>query len=141
MTRLNIKAENGGKFYDYTITKEDWLKVTGSAFDAELQAQREAKKETVKAGGCVSGFLHAYGVTTAHDEKSTAAGNPSAFPETDGEFGADEWLVAWNHSSGRASTLESRQAAYDKKIASMKADGLTEAMIAKYAGKRPEAKS
>lgn len=78
--KLNIKAENGGKFYDYTITKEEWLKLAGLAFDAELQGQKDAKTETKKAGGCVSGFLHAYGVTTDKDEKSKAAGNDSAFP-------------------------------------------------------------
>lgn len=78
--KLSIKATNGDKNYDYTITREEWLKLTGLAFDAEVQGQKEAKTETKKAGGCVSGFLHAYGVTTEKDTKSMEAGNDSAFP-------------------------------------------------------------
>lgn len=147
--KLSIKAENGGKFYDYTIDKSEWLKLADLAFEAELTSQREAKRETKKAGGCVSGFLHAYGVTTDHDVKSIEAGNPSAFPETDGDFEADYWLVAWNHSTGRGSSIEGRQAAWDKKFASIKADfmdlGASEEKATEkalqHAGKRPEAKA
>lgn len=54
-------------------------------------------------------------------------------------------LAAFEHrlerKSGGGFSIETRQAAWDKKVADMKADGLTEAMIAKYAGKRPEAKT
>lgn len=132
--KLSIKAENGGKFYDYTITKAEWLKLAELAFDAEVQGQKEAKKETVKAGGCVSGFLHAYGVTTEKDEKSMSAGNDSAFPtgatskdaegkETvDDEFSHVNWLVAWNHSTGRSTSYESRLAAWEKKVTALMAD-------------------
>jgi len=63
---------------------------------------------------------------------------------------ADGWnqekaLAAFDHrlerKSGGGFSIESRQAAWDKKVADMRADGLTEAMIVKYAGKRPEAKA
>lgn len=139
--KLSIKAENGGKFYDYTITKAEWVRLAELAFDAEVQGQKEAKTETKKAGGCVSGFLHAYGVTTEKDEKSKAAGNDSAFPETDGEFEATYWLVAWNHSTGRGSSLEGRQKTYDLKAKEMREDGLSEEKILRYLGKRPEGKA
>ena len=139
--RLSIKATNGDKNYDYTITKEEWLKLAGLAFDAEVQGQKEAKKETVKAGGCVSGFLHAYGVTTEKDGKSMESGNDSAFPDDDGEFEATAWLVAWNHSTGRGSNIEGRQKTYDLKAAEMRADGLSEEKIVRYLGKRPEVKT
>ena len=139
--KLSIKATNGDKNYDYTISKEEWLKLASLAFDAEVQGQREAKKETVKAGGCVSGFLHAYGVTTEKDVKSMEAGNDSAFPLDDGEFEATAWLVAWNHSTGRGSNIEGRQKTYDLKAAEMRADGLSEEKIVRYLGKRPEVKA
>ncbi len=54
-------------------------------------------------------------------------------------------LAAFEHrlerKSGGGFSIESRQAAWDKKVADMTSDGLTPAMIAKYAGKRPEAKA
>jgi len=139
--KLSIKATNGDKNYDYVISRDEWLKLAGLAFDAEVQGQKEAKKETVKAGGCVSGFLHAYGVTTEKDTKSMEAGNDSAFPPDNGDFEATYWLVAWNHSTGRGSNIEGRQKTYDLKAAEMRNDGLSEEKILRYLGKRPELKA
>jgi len=63
--------------------------------------------------------------------------------QTDG-WDQEKALAAFDHrlerKAGGGFSIESRQAAWDKKVADMRADGLTEAMIAKYAGKRPEAK-
>lgn len=139
--KLSIKATNGDKNYDYTISREEWLKLAGLAFDIEVQGQKDAKSETKKAGGCVSGFLHAYGVTTEKDTKSMEAGNDSAFPADDSDFDATAWLVAWNHSTGRGSNIEGRQKTYDAKAAEMRADGLSEEKILRYLGKRPEVKA
>jgi hypothetical protein len=120
--KLSIKATNGDKNYDYTISKEEWMKLAGLAFDAEVQGQKEAKTETKKAGGCVSSFLHAYGVTTELDARSIEAGNDSAFPEDDGDLEATCWLVAWNHSSGRKQTYESKLAQWEKKVTALAKD-------------------
>ena len=54
-------------------------------------------------------------------------------------------LLAFDHrlerKAGGGFSIETRQAAWDKKVKDMAADGMTPALIAKYAGKRPEAKA
>lgn len=102
MQTLKIKAENGGKSYKFTISKESFLELVSKAFDDEVKEQEGWKKEPVKAGGFVSGMLLAYGVTTDKAIKYEAESNEPVYPATGGEFGAGQvtqWLEAANFTS------------------------------------------
>jgi hypothetical protein len=102
MKTLKIKAENGGKSYQFTITKESLLELVGQAFDDEVKEQESWKKEPVKAGGFVSGLLLAYGVTTDKANRYEAESGEQVYPANGGEFGSgqvEQWLAASNFTS------------------------------------------
>lgn len=141
MNNLKIKATSGDKSYNFHLSKEEWMKLTSRVFDEELAYQSSLKDEPMKMGGSMSGFLLAYGVTTEKDRKSQDAGNASAYPGTGEEFTAEEWLTAYNHSEGRASSLESRQRKWDEKAGQLRSLNVPEAVILSAIGKRPEAKA
>ncbi len=146
--KLIIKAENGGVTHNYAIEKDTFLALIEQAFTAEVEGQSAWKKEPVKAGGCVSGFLHAYGVT----QKKIDDSGIEVFPKV-GEFTPEHvklWMDAFLHKNDTAqrNTIEAKQAAWDKKVAEhaaeMEAEGIKPEraleLAKKHAGKRPEAK-
>lgn len=147
--KLIVKAENGGVFHNYKIEKDIFLALVDKAFDAEVEGQKAWKKVPVKAGGCVSGFLHAYNVT---EKKVQAYGSP-VYPKDGEEFEAEnveKWLGAWMHENDSVSTLEGRQAAWDKRLDALVKDtmetfGCSEEKARehalKHSPKRPEAKT
>jgi len=147
--KLIIKAENGGVTHNYAIEKDTFLALIEQAFTAEVEGQTAWKKEPVKAGGCVSGFLHAYGVT----QKKVEDSGIQVFP-TAGDFTPEHvkfWMDAFLHKNDTAqrNTIEAKQAAWDKKVtehaAELEAEGLKPEraleLAKKHAGKRPEAKA
>lgn len=146
--KLIVKAENGGVFHNYTIEKDIFLALCEKVFEGELDGQQAWKKIPVKAGGAVSGFLHAYNV---HEKKVQAYGS-RVYPLEGETFGAknmEAWLGAWMHENDNVSTIEKRQAAWDKRLAAivedtMKTFGCSEEKARehamKHSPKRPEAK-
>lgn len=138
---LKIKATSGDKSYNFRLPKAEWMKLVEKVYDEELTYQASLKDEPMKMGGSMSGFLLAYGVTTEKDRKSQDAGNASAYPGNGDEFTADEWMTAYNHSEGRASSLESRQKKWDEKAGQLRSLNVPEAVILSAIGKRPEAKA
>lgn len=119
--KLNIKAANGGKNYNYTIDRETYLKLAGQIFD--LSAAK-SKVENAKSGALVSQSLHAYGCT---GEKEDAFGE-AVFPKTGEEFTdehAEKWLEAMEMKQQREKKpLAERQAEWDAKAGTLIAAGL-----------------
>ena len=109
--KLNIKAANGGKFYNYTITREVYLGLAGQIYDLSVA---KSKSDNAKSGALVSQSLHAYGCT---GERETAYGE-AVFPEAGGEFTvehAENWLEAMEMKQKREKRpLAERQAKWDE---------------------------
>ena len=132
-----VGVKDSGTAFEYTIEKETFLKLVGTVFDRE---EEDYKPENVKAGGMVSQFLHAYGVSATKMEKSGL--NP--FPNTGGLFNGDnvdEWFKAIDFETPRqkrvAIPLEVRQAKWDATAKAMELAGLDKEFIEGAIDKRP----
>lgn len=112
-------VKDSGTTFEYGIEKEVFLSLVGQVFDREVE-DYDSEHET--AGGAISQFLHAYGVSADKMEKSGL--NP--FPERGGEFTMEsitKWFETLDFKTPRAPKvkvpLEQRQAKWDATSAKM----------------------
>lgn len=92
---MKIKTTSGGTRgqagtgmnFAYEIEKETFLSIIGEVFKREAE---DYKPENVKAGGMISQFLHAYGVSAEKLEKSGIAAFPLPWP-LDEEGKPESW--------------------------------------------------
>jgi len=131
-----VGVKDSGTAFEYGIEKAVFLKLVETAFDRE---EEDYKPENVKAGGMVSQFLHAYGVSATKMEKSGM--NP--FPELGGEFtesNIGDWFKVIDFETPRQKRvvipLEERQAKWDANSAKM-APFMSVDEIIDAIGKRP----
>jgi len=124
-----------GTSFEYDISKAAFLDIVGRVFDREAE---DYKPENAKAGGLVSQFLHAYGVSADRLEKSGLM----PFPEK-GEWTAENtesWFNALDFETPRAAKvkvpLEERQAKWDS-LSSKMSQFMDGAEIESAIGKRP----
>ena len=92
-TTGGVRGQAGtGTNFAYDIEKETFLSIIAEVFKRE---DEDFKPENVKAGGMVSQFLHAYGVSAEKLEKSGIAAFPLPWP-LDDEGKPENWELVYN---------------------------------------------
>lgn len=130
-------VKDSGTTFEYYIEKETLLSLVGQVFDREVE---DYSPEHETAGGAVSQFLHAYGVSADKMQKSGL--NP--FPEQGEEFTMESitrWFEVLDFKTPRAKKvavpLEERQAKWDATAKVMELAGLDREFIEGAIDKRP----